>query len=189
MQVTDRHGQRVGHVEGLRCLLQPEEQRDHLLDLVLLRAAVADHRALDLGWRVLDDVAARLDGGEHRHTAGVPEFQCAAGVGGVKQILDGDAVGAAGGKLRGQFTMDAGKPVRKRVACGRNDRAAGHEAMASAVRLHASIAGALGAGVDAKDSHASASISFSSMSKLAHTCCTSSWSSTASYSFSICRAS
>ena len=59
--------------------------------------------------------------------------------------------------------------------------------MAATVRLHAAVAGALGAGIDAEDSHArEASISFSSMSKLAQTCWTSSWSSSASISFSIC---
>jgi hypothetical protein len=47
--------------------------------------------------------------------------------------------------------------------------------VASSVGLDAAVAGALRAGVDAKNSHASeASISFSSMSKFAHTCWTSS---------------
>ena len=86
--------------------------------------------------------------------------------------------------------MDAGEAMRERIAGGHRDGAAGHQAMAAAVRLHATVAGALRAGVDAEDSHASeASISFSSMSKFAQTCCTSSWSSSASNSFSICCAS
>jgi hypothetical protein len=43
--------------------------------------------------------------------------------------------------------------------------------MAPTIGLHATVTGALGAGVDAEDSHASeASISFSSMSKFAQTC-------------------
>lgn len=113
MQVTDRHGQRVGCVEGLRRLVESEQQRDHLLHLLLLRASVTDHGPLDLGWRVFDDVTACLDGGEHRDPARVPELQRAAGVGGVKEVLDGDAVGTAGRKVCRQFPMDASEPVWK----------------------------------------------------------------------------
>jgi hypothetical protein len=74
MQMTDRHRQRVGSIVRRRGLRQPEQQLDHLLHLMLLRAAVADDRPLDLGRRVLDDVAAGLDGREHRDAAGVPSF-------------------------------------------------------------------------------------------------------------------
>src|SRR5207247_1733126 len=53
--------------------------------------------------------------------------------------------------------------------------------------LDAAVTGALGAGVDAEDPHASeASISFSEMSKFDETFCTSSWSSSASISLTIC---
>jgi hypothetical protein len=57
--------------------------------------------------------------------------------------------------------------------CG--DRTADNQTRSTAVRLHAAVAGALGARIDAEDSHArEASISFSSTSKFAHTCWTSS---------------
>ena len=70
---------------------------------------------------------------------------------------------------------------------GNRDRAADDQPMAAAVALHASVAGARRAGIDPKDFHASeASISFSSMSKFDQTCCTSSWSSSASISLTIC---
>ena len=86
--------------------------------------------------------------------------------------------------------MNAGETSGKGVCGGGRDGAAGHEAMTASVRLHAAVTGALGAGVDADDSHArEASISFSSMSKFAHTCCTSSWSSRASISFNMTGAS
>src|SRR3954471_3720028 len=188
MEVTNRHGKGVGRVERPGSRLQPEQQRDHLLHLVLLSSPVADDRALHLGRRVFDNVAAGFNRGEHRDAARVSQLQRTAGVLRVKQVLDGDAVRTTGRELNGQFPVNVSEAAREGVA-QRNDRAAGDEAMASSVGLHATVAGALGAGVDAKDSHASASISFSSMSKLAHTCCTSSWSSTASYSFSICFAS
>ena len=91
---------------------------------------------------------------------------------------------------RDQFAVAAGEAGGTRVSGSGGDRAAGHKAMTASVRLHAAVAGALGAGIDADDSHArEASISFSSMSKLAHTCCTSSWSSRASINFSITWAS
>src|SRR3954466_2943029 len=189
MEVTNRHGKSVGRVERPGSRLQSEQQRDHLLHLVLLSSPVADDRALHLGRRVFDNVAAGFNRGKHRDTARVSQLQRTAGVLRVKQVLDGDAVRTTGRELNGQFPVDVREAAREGIARQRDDRATGDEAMAPAVGLHATVAGALGAGVDAKDSHASASISFSSMSKLAHTCCTSSWSSTASYSFSICFAS
>ena len=71
--------------------------------------------------------------------------------------------------------MDGGELVGKRVRGAGANRAAEHEAVAPAVAVDAAVAGAIGAGVDAEHPHASeASISFSSMSKFDHTCCTSS---------------
>ena len=77
------------------------------------------------------------------------------------------------------------------VACG-GALMAPHDdhAVARPVGLDAAVTGALGTGVDAENLHASeASISFSSMSKFDQTCCTSSWSSSASISLTICCAS
>ena len=91
---------------------QAEQQLDHLLHLVLLGAAVADDRPLDLGGRVLHDLAPGLDRGEHRHAARVPELQRAAGVDGVKQVLDGDAVGTRRpASSADELAMDAGQPL------------------------------------------------------------------------------
>src|SRR5687767_3457311 len=190
MQMTDGHGERVGGVVRRRRFVETEQQLDHLLHLVLLGAAVTDHRPLDLGRCVLDDLASRFDGGKDGDAARVSELQRAPGVDGVKQALDGDALGTAGGEPRDQLAVDPGKTLRERIAGERRDDAAGDKLMAPPVGLHAAVAGALGAGVDAENSHASdASISFSSMSKFAQTCCTSSWSSIASNSLSICCAS
>jgi len=75
----------------------------------------------------------------------------------------------------GELPVNPGEALREGVARERRDDAAGNQLVAASVRLHAAVTGARGAGVDAEDSHASeASISFSSMSKFAHTCCTSS---------------
>src|SRR5690348_4731669 len=189
MQMTDRHCERVGGVVRRGGGIEAKEQLHHPLHLRLLRAPVADDGALHLGGCVLDDLAARFDGGEHRDAARVPQLQRAARVGRMKQVLDGHAIGAAGRQMTRKLAVNARETLGEAVAGERRDRSAGNKVMSAAVRLHAPEAGALGAGIDAEDSHASASISFSSISKFAQTCCTSSWSSIASNSFSICWAS
>ena len=91
--MADRHGQGVGRVVRLRHLVEAEQQAHHLAHLVLLGAAVPDHRELDLGGRVLDHGIAALDGAEQRDAPGVPQFQGAPDVGGVKHVLHHDAIG------------------------------------------------------------------------------------------------
>ena len=95
MQVANRHRQRIGGVVRRRHAVEPEQQLHHLPTCVLLRAPVADDGALDLGRRVFDDRHAGLDRRQHGDAARVPELQRAAHVGGVKQVLDRDALGAA----------------------------------------------------------------------------------------------
>ena len=87
---------------------------------------------------------------------------------------------AIAARLRAQITSAVGtsNPDAERVR---------DQAVARSVRLDAAVAGALGTGIDAEDFHASdASISFSSMSKLDQTWRTSSCSSRASISLTIC---
>src|SRR5687768_11174695 len=190
MQMTDRHCERVGRVVRGRRLGQSQQQLDHLLHLVLFRAAVADDGSLDFRGRVFHHRASAFDGRQHGDAARVPEFQGGTGINRVKQTLDGDAVRCAADDHRRQFAMNAGEALRERVLRQGSDDAAGHEPCDAAVRLHAAVTGALGARIDAENSHArEASISFSSTSKFAQTCWTSSWSSMASISFSICCAS
>ena len=65
--------------------------------------------------------------------------------------------------------------------------AADHNATPAAIGIDAAIPGDLGAGVNPEDPHANeASISFSLMSTLDHTCWMSSRSSSAPISFNIC---
>ena len=83
--------------------------------------------------------------------------------------------------------MNPGEAQWKRVGLVRGNGAAGHEVMPASIRLHATVAGALRAGIDAEDSHArEASISFSSMSAFVQTFLVSSCSSRTSISLSIC---
>src|SRR5688572_8145144 len=190
MYVTDRHCQCIRRVERRRRLRQSEQQLDHLLHLTLLRAAIANDGALHFCRCVLDDCAARFDSREQRDTSRVSELQGAARIDRVKDALDRDAVGPRPREQGDELAVNAGKTRGKCVSSSGGNSAAGHEAMTAAVRLHTTVAGAFGAGIDADNSHArEASISFSSMSKLAHTCCTSSWSSRASINFSMTDAS
>ena len=95
--------------------------------------------------------------------------------------------GAAFGQQLHEAAMNLEQLLGERRGGGRADGAARDDPVARSVGLDAAVAGALRPGIDAKDSHASeASISFSSMSKFDQTCCTSSWSSRASISLTIC---
>src|SRR5439155_19418246 len=115
------------------------------------------------------------------------ELQRAAHVHRVKQILDRDGVGPAFPDQRGELHVDFEELVGKRGERRRADGAARDDPVARPVGLHAAVTGAIGAGVDAEDPHASeASISFSEMSKFDETFCTSSWSSSPSISLTIC---
>ena len=118
VHVADGDRQRVGGVVRRRRLGQPEQQLDHLLHLVLLGAAVADDGALDLGRRVLEDRHARLDRREHRDAARVAELQRAAHVHGVKQVLDGHAVGPAVGEKRRQPACESAGAFRETSRAG-----------------------------------------------------------------------
>src|SRR5262249_56733023 len=91
------------------------------------------------------------------------------------------------GEERGEPRVDVEELVGKRGQPGRANGAARDDTVARPVGLDAAVAGAVGAGVDAEDPHASeASISFSEMSKFDETFCTSSWSSSSPISFTIC---
>ena len=117
--MADRDRQRVGRVVRRRQRRQAEQQLHHLLHLVLLGAAVADHRALDFGRRVLDDRQPGFDGRQHRDAARVTELERAAGVVRVKQIFDGDAVGPALREEHGQPGVNLQQLFGKRRRRGR----------------------------------------------------------------------
>src|SRR5262245_36909518 len=116
----------------------------------------------------------------------MPELERAPRIGRVEEILDRDTIGAVLREEDRQPRVNVQQFFREGRATAA-DGAADNDAMARAVRLDAAVTGAVGAGVDAKNPHASeASISFSSMSKFDQTCRMSSCSSRASMSFTIC---
>ena len=175
MQVANRHCQRISGIVRRWHLVKTQQQLHHLPDLRLLGAPIADDRALDLGRGVLDNRDTGLGGGQHGHAARVTQLEGTARVHGVKNVLDRHAVGTLRGNQGGEL------PVNDRQLLGKGgshpgvDRSTHHQLVAPAVAVHAAVARAPRAGVDTKHSHASeASISFSSMSKLDHTCLTSS---------------
>ena len=185
--MTDRHRQRIGDVVRRRGVVEAEQQLHHLLDLRLLGAAVADHRALDFGRRVLDDRQARLRRRQQRDAARVPQLERAADVARVEDDLDRDAVRLALGEQRDQAGVNVLQSFGKSSGGGRGERAAEDKVVAAAGSLHAAVTRTFGAGIDPEDFHANdASISFSSMSAFDHTFFVSSCSSTASISLTIC---
>ena len=185
--MTDGDRERIGRIERRGRLGEAEEQLDHRLHLPFLGASVSHHRLFHFGRRVFHDGHAGFDSGQHRDAAGVAQLQRAAGVDGVKQILDGHDVGTMAREQGAELDVDDSEFFGKGIGGGDRNGAAGDHPMAAAIALHASVAGARRAGIDPKHPHASeASISFSSMSKFDHTCCTSSWSSRASINLTIC---
>ena len=185
--MADGNRQRVGRIERRGRLAEAEQQLHHRLHLPFLCAAVTDDRLLHLGGRVFDDRHAGFDGRQHRDAARVPQLQRASRIGRMKQILDRHDIGPMPAHQRAELGVDDLEFFGKGTRGGDRNGAAGDQSVASAIALHASVSGARRAGVDPKNLHASeASISFSSMSKFDHTCCTSSWSSSASISLTIC---
>ena len=200
------HGERVGDVVRRRHGVETEQQLHHRLHLLLLGAAVADHRALDLRRAVLDDRNRRLRRGEQRDAARVPQLQRAAHVLGEEDVLDRDALGAVPFEQLLQAGVNREQPFRKCRAGGSGQDAAGDEAVTAARGFDAAVAGAFRAGIDPENSHflsggfarrsrsarrrpghaSDASISFSSMSAFDQTFLVSSCSSMASISLTIC---
>lgn len=186
VQMADRDGDRVCRVVRRRRLLEAEQQLDHLLHLVLVRAAIADDRPLDLRRRVLDHWNAGLHGGEHRHAARMSELQGGSGVDRVEDVLDRDAVRPVLREEPSDADVNGVESLGEAGARRDADSSARDELMPLPVGMHAAEAGALGTGIDPENLHArEASISFSSISKFDQTCCTSSCSSRASISRTI----
>jgi hypothetical protein len=90
--VAERHRQRVGGVIRSRHLGQPQQDHHHARDLILLRAARAADRALDLLGGVPRARHAVLAGGEHHHAAGLPDGERRAYVLPEVELLEGHRI-------------------------------------------------------------------------------------------------
>src|SRR3984957_18816211 len=154
---------------------------------MFLGPPVANHRPLDLRGAVLDHRHTRFDRCQDRHAPRVSKPERALDVGGKKQILDRHAVRLEPAEQYGETPVNGEQPLGEGCRRRTGNGAALNQSMMEAVGIDATVTGALRARIDPEHLHASeASISFSEMSKFDQTCCTSSWSSSASISRSIC---
>ena len=74
MGMTQGHRQRIGSI-GLRVARQFEQLPNHVLYLLFVRRAGADHRLLDLPRRVFGHLETCIDRRHYGCTAGLPQFQ------------------------------------------------------------------------------------------------------------------
>ena len=93
MGVADCDGQ------GVRCILlryfrQVQKHFEHLLNLVLRCPAVSDDRLLYLEGRILEDRQSGVDPGHYRGSTSLAKLQRALHIGGEKNILDSNCIGA-----------------------------------------------------------------------------------------------
>jgi hypothetical protein len=124
VDVTDRHCQGVGGVVGHGHDRKAKNQLHHVLHLLLVGAAVSDHRPLDLGGRVLRDRHPGFHRGKHRHSTSMPELEGAARVHGVKDLFDGDRVGPELEQKGRKAGVNLAEFLGERCGPGRPERAA-----------------------------------------------------------------
>src|SRR5580693_474940 len=109
VQVADGDGESVGGVGGFGNLIEVEEARHHLLDLMFFGAAVSDYGGLDGERRIFGDFESDGSGGEHGDSADLAKFESRLHIGGVENVFDGDAVGAM---AKDEF-LEADRDVRQ----------------------------------------------------------------------------
>lgn len=91
--MTDRDGQRVGHIIGFGCLFKHEELGHHKLDLLLLRRTVTHDSPLDLGGGVLLPRQRTLADAAKHHPESAGDLNRGRFVGGKEQPLGRDGIG------------------------------------------------------------------------------------------------
>ena len=158
VEMADGDGEGIGGVGGLGNLIEVEQARHHLLDLMFFSAAVAHDRGFDGEGRVLGDFEPGGGGGQHGDSAHLAEFQGGFHVGSVENIFDGDTVGTVLGDEFLKTDGNAREARRHGIARGNFDGAAddADEAVVIAViqeQVDNTVAGIFGAAVDAEDAH------------------------------------
>ena len=158
VEVTDGDGQGVGGIGGFGNLIEVEEARDHLLDLMFFGAPVSDDGGLDGEWRIFGDFESSGSGGEHGHSADLAKFQCGLHIGGIEDVFNGDAVGAVADDELLQADGNGRQPRGHGIARGNLDGSANDADQLIVVTIvgeqidHA-VAGVFRAAVDAEDAH------------------------------------
>ncbi|ABA48884.1 hypothetical protein BURPS1710b_3404 [Burkholderia pseudomallei 1710b] len=151
VRVADRHAERVGRI-GAGPPGQAQQPGDHLLHLLFRRAAVADHRLLELQRRVLGDgQAARYEPAD-RGAARLAEEQRRLRIDVDEHFLDRRLIGRMLADQRRDAVVDRAEP-RGQIGGGRLDHAARDVRELVAADVDHAEARDAQAGVDAEDSH------------------------------------
>src|SRR2546421_4481311 len=91
--MADRDRKRVGGVRRRRLGLKAEDDLYHLLDLLLLRAAVTADHLLHTGRRIFGAVDPGVSGRDHDGPARLTDGECGAGVGADERLFERDGIG------------------------------------------------------------------------------------------------
>ena len=151
--MADRDGERVGGVVRPRQLEQPEQRLHHARHLLLVCAAAAAHRPLDL----LRGVARARDGAlarrEHRGAARLTDGERRTHVLTEVQLLERKRIGLVLVDQHLDGRVDIGQaPLLRRLGAGADDAAVERDEAAVAARDDA-VAGVGQPGIDAEDYH------------------------------------
>ncbi len=151
--MADRHRERVGRVVGPRLLRQAEQRLDHARHLILLRAAAAADRALDLLRGVAGTRQPALAGGEQHHAARLPDGERRAHVLAEVQLLQRHRIRLV---LRQQGVhrgVDLSQAALRRELRARADDAAVQCQQSTAAARDDAVAGVGQARIYAEDDH------------------------------------
>jgi N-acetylmuramoyl-L-alanine amidase len=157
VDVANGDGEGVGGVGGFGGFVEIEQAAHHELDLLLGGEAVADDGAFDGERGVLGDGEAAVGGGEHSDAADLAELEGAFGIGGEEDLLDGDDLGLPEVQEGSEFDVDLGEADGGWVLLAELDGAGAEvqetRVAGGVVDLDYTVAGELGAAVDAEDAH------------------------------------
>ena len=151
MRMGDGHRQRIGGV-GLQLALEVEHDPDHVLDLHLVRAALAHHRQLHFLGRVFVHRQVAQHHRADRRAARMPELERRIGVARHEHLFDGDLIRPVGVDDFPQSLQQALQALREIAFAQQQQRSVMDMAgLARRVDIDDADAGALGTGIDAED--------------------------------------
>src|SRR5205085_5782087 len=171
VEMADGNGQGVSRIGRFWNLIQVEQARDHMLDLLLLGLAVTDYRGLDGKWRILSDFQTRDGCGQHSDSTYLAQLESRFYVDGVEHVFDGNVIRPVFLDEQTETVKNYRQPPRKRFTRREFDSATGE---ASEPFIGAQFddpkARVLSAAIDAENSHARESILVSRVRRLLYRC-------------------
>lgn len=157
MRMAEGHGQRVGGIRRLRLFAQSQLGLNHLLHLLLGRAAMADDAGLDFARRITVRRNPRLSGGEENHAANFGELQSGAHVQSREYGFYRNCVGSELLEELRDHAMNAAEARGEIVARGEAQGAEAQHARGRAVEFHHAVARRTGErGVNSQDAQSGA---------------------------------